>query len=172
MQKFKYHPDPLNTGAFLDDEKATCDCCERDTAIYYLGSFYAEEEIEVLCPECIASGKAAETFEGTFVDEESIEEVDNELACEELLYRTPSYMGMQQERWLAHCNDYCEFLGQVKWSELVEHGLIEEIKEDKMLTEEWDLGSIEKTVDSNDDLQLYLFRCRHCGKHRIWIDEA
>ena len=79
LPAFKYHPDPIKTGAFKSDEIVTCECCDTDTSVYYSGPFYAVEEIEFLCPECIKSGSASKKFEGTFQDESSCDDVgDNE----------------------------------------------------------------------------------------------
>ena len=70
---FKYHPDPLNTGAFeISEEGVVCDCCGKVTHIYYEAPFYAVDDIDYLCPACIASGKAAEKFDGSFQDDYEI----------------------------------------------------------------------------------------------------
>ena len=60
LPTFRYHPDPMDTGAFEESEEGVlCDCCGKTTHIFYTGPFYAEEDIEYLCPECISSGEAA-----------------------------------------------------------------------------------------------------------------
>ena len=51
---FKYYPDPLKTGEFETDETVTCECCGKETDVYYTGPFYSVEDIEYLCPECTA----------------------------------------------------------------------------------------------------------------------
>ncbi|WP_272872624.1 CbrC family protein [Anaerotignum lactatifermentans] len=72
---FKYHPDPLNTGAFeISEEGVVCDCCGKVTHIYYEAPFYAVDDIDYLCPACIASGKAAEKFDGSFQDDYSVDD--------------------------------------------------------------------------------------------------
>ena len=39
---FKYHPNPLNTGAFeISEEGVICDCCGKVTHTYYEAPFYA-----------------------------------------------------------------------------------------------------------------------------------
>ncbi len=68
LPQFKYCPDPLASGIFTTQEKAvSCDCCRRDTHVFYTHPFYSCGDINALCPECIASGRAAEAFEGAFV---------------------------------------------------------------------------------------------------------
>lgn len=43
---FKYHPKPLETGAFEQDKTVECDCCEQQTSVYYSGPFYCVDEVE------------------------------------------------------------------------------------------------------------------------------
>lgn len=67
IPKFKYHLDPIGTGAFHQGEERTCDCCRRKTNIWYELPFYTtEDDIECICPVCISTGEAAEKFEGSF----------------------------------------------------------------------------------------------------------
>ena len=55
IPKFRYHPDPLATGAFEESEEGQiCDCCGKTTHICYSDLFYAVDDIECFCPECIA----------------------------------------------------------------------------------------------------------------------
>ena len=75
---FKYHPDPIKTGAFLQGKAHTCDCCGQQTDVWYEQPFFAQQDVECLCPECIASGKAAEKFDGEFVDGCNVGEVSGE----------------------------------------------------------------------------------------------
>ena len=133
LPQFKYHPKPLETGAFEQDKTVECDCCEQQTSVYYSGPFYCVDEVEHLCPWCIADGSAAEKFAGSFQDDASIEGVEFEYDEEdefagikntypdemlkELVERTPGYHGWQQEFWLAHCGDFCAFIGYVGWNE-------------------------------------------------------
>lgn len=168
---FKYHPDPLGTGAFIKGEPQICECCGKETEIWYEGPFYSEEEIECLCPECIASGKAAEKFDGMFQDDFSLEKKLEPEKIDELIHRTPGYMGWQQEFWLAHCDDYCAFVGYVGWKEIVDMGLEKEIEEtyDKKL-DYFEFEDIKKNLQNGGSMQGYLFRCLHCKKHFLYID--
>ena len=50
LPAFRYHPDPLDTGAFEESpDGVVCDCCGKTTHIFYTGPFYAVEDIECLC---------------------------------------------------------------------------------------------------------------------------
>ncbi len=48
LPQFKYHPKPLETGAFEQDKTVECDCCEQQTSVYYSGPFYCVDEW--ICP--------------------------------------------------------------------------------------------------------------------------
>ncbi len=50
----------------------------KQTSVYYSGPFYCVDEVEHLCPWCIADGSAAEKFAGSFQDDASIEGVEFE----------------------------------------------------------------------------------------------
>lgn len=170
MIKFKYHPDPIKTGVFVIGEIEQCQCCGKEVDIYYNGPFYAEEELECICSKCISSGRAAEEFDGEFIDSEYVEEIEDEDKLEELIYRTPSYDSIQGEHWLAHCEDYCAFMGYTTWNEIEEKGIVEEIIEDIQSNFEFDIDIIKDRMKKDGQIKGYLFKCLHCGKHRIYID--
>ena len=170
LPTFRYHPDPLDTGAFEESEEGVvCDCCSKTTHIYYTAPFFSVEDIEHLCPECIASGEAARKYSGSFQDDYSVDDgVDDPEKLDELIHRTPGYSGWQQEYWRAHCGDYCAFLGYVGTRELRAHGVLEEVLDDPMWDEE-QKEMIQESVNGGH-LQCYLFQCLHCGKHLVWMD--
>lgn len=173
MPSFRYHPNPLETGAFLlADSPVVCDCCGSPTRIYYEGPFYAVEDIDHLCPACISSGRAAQAYDGEFQDGCSLEGgVASPASLDELIHRTPGYHGWQQEYWRSHCGDYCAFVGYVGYRELRQMGIVDEILDDPMW-DGWgaDPGERLKDMVNGGGVQGYLFRCLHCGKHRLWID--
>lgn len=166
MPYFRYHPDPFATGVFVE-RKAVCPCCGQETPVTYEGPFYSREEIRDLCPGCIASGAAAEKFDGTFQDSESADEVSDPAKLEELTCRTPGYRGIQQEYWRAHCDDFCAYLGAVGYQELEELGLLEEALAE--CEDEWCRENI-RNMSRDGDWQGHLFRCLHCGKHLLQMD--
>ncbi|WP_283124744.1 CbrC family protein [Angelakisella massiliensis] len=168
---FRYHPNPLETGAFKESaDGVVCDCCGKTTHIfYYKGPFFSEKDMDYLCPSCIASGEAARKFDGEFQDEYSLDDgVDDLEKLDELIHRTPGYSGWQQEYWRAHCGDYCAFLGYVGAKELRALGVLEDVLDDPMWDEE-QKEMIRKSVNGGH-LQCYLFQCLHCGKHLVWMD--
>lgn len=186
LPTFKYHPQPLETGAFKRDQTVTCDCCEQPTPVYYTNPFYSVDDIDHLCPWCIADGKAAEKYAGSFQDDASIEGVEaqynekgdydgaqlpcSEDALREVTERTPGYCGWQQEHWLAHCGDLCAFIGYVGWNEIKDRlDAFAHLAED---CEAFGLPyeDLPKYLYNEGDCQGYLFRCLKCGKLRLWAD--
>ena len=164
---FKYHPDPFATGVFTElEEPAACPCCGEETSVVYEGPFYCVDEVENLCPQCIASGAAAEKYDGEFQDSESVDEVDSLDKLDELVHRTPGYCGWQQEYWRAHCGGFCAFLGYAGYAELVELGILEEVLED---VDDWCRESIQH-LSKDGSMVGYLFQCLHCGKHLLHVD--
>ena len=168
---FKYHPDPFGSKVFYKGEPHRCDCCGKETDVWYESPFYALEDVECLCPWCIADGSAAAKFNGEFQDCASIDHVSDPEKVKELTERTPSYHGWQQEYWMAHCDDFCAFMGYVGWKEIEEMGLAQEIEE----TYRQDLcgfefADIRQYMVQGGSMQGYLFRCLHCGKHFLYAD--
>ncbi len=170
IPEFKYHPNPLATGAFEQcKEGVICDCCGKTTNIYYEAPFYTVDDIDYLCPNCIASGDAAKKFDGTFQDDYSVDDgVEDIDKLDELIHRTPGYCGWQQEYWRAHCGDYCAFIGYVGAAELKALGVMEEVLDDSLWDEE-QKELIRNSVNGGS-FQCYLFQCLHCGKHMLWMD--
>lgn len=167
---FKYHPEPLETEAFKTDRSVVCACCGKETAVYYDGPFYATEDVEFLCPECIASGKAAEKFDGEFIDPGCLPEVDDEEKIDELTRRTPCYSGWQEEQWVDCCGDFCAFVGYTNWPEIEEAGIEAEIEEDIRRDGTYEVDEVKEGLAEDGAMQGYLFRCLHCGKHRLLVD--
>ena len=58
LPRFNYHPSPFSTRALVDSED-TCDCCGLACGFMYDGPVYCSENVEHVCPWCIADGSAA-----------------------------------------------------------------------------------------------------------------
>jgi len=175
LPNFKYHPNYLENEAFKkaeEGEEVTCMCCGKHPEYYYAAAMYAQEDVDCLCPNCIADGSAAAKFDGTFVaDAEPIE--NGAEKTEELFKRTPGYMQWQGEYWLACCNDYCAFIGDVGIKELEELGIAQEVLDDYARQEDgFDIEDVRKRLYKVGDMAGYLFKCLHCGKYRIWVDAS
>ena len=171
LPTFKYHPDPFASGVFYRGEPHRCDCCGKETDVWYESPFHSAEDVECLCPWCIADGSAAAQFDGEFQDSASIGKVSDPEKVKELTERTPGYHGWQQEYWMAHCDDFCAFLGYVGWPEIEESGLAEEIAETyRQDVCGFEFEDIRQYMRKDGSLTGYLFRCLHCGRHFLYAD--
>ncbi|WP_436314477.1 CbrC family protein [Variovorax sp. LjRoot84] len=164
LPTFAYHPDPLATGMVVP--KATvCASCKRARGLVYVGPVYSTQPQEpVLCPWCIADGSAHVNLGASFADAHPLLQagIAAEIV-EEVNLRTPGYESWQQEQWLAHCNDACEFHGDASSEdvksasqETKSHWLAEYRQDEKgwlFATEGYRPGG---------DSALYKFVCRHC----------
>lgn len=170
LPEFKYNPNAVKLG-IIKKEKTTCPVCEQARDYVYQGPFYSVEDVEGICPWCIKDGSAANKYNGEFQDAASCDEVDRPEYIIELTKRTPGYSGWQQERWLSHCGDFCALQSYVGWAEIKDFQEelsddLSEIRSDHGLTQ----GELEKYLVNNGSMQGYLFKCIHCGKHRLTID--
>ena len=170
LPKFRYHPEPLKTGAFKDDMIVICECCGKNTEIYYNNGVYSEQDVTYLCPACIANGEAAKKFDATFVQGADKLATDDAKKDEELFERTPGYESWQGEHWVACCDDYCAFLGDVGTKELEELGIADEVFDDYAKRDDYDVKMARELLVAGGDFAGYLFRCLHCKKYHIYID--
>ncbi|MDR2925336.1 MAG: CbrC family protein [Azoarcus sp.] len=189
LPQFKYSPNCYENGIFQmtkADEIKICDCCRQTTDVYYNGPFYSRVRINILCPFCIANGKAAEKYNGEFLAYTSIEGISpnpsephtfhNEEAINEVVTRTPCYSAYQQEEWLAHCNDLCAFVGYVGWDEiknLINEFVDLEVDVNKFyfsIVGKLGYNALSENLANGGGLQGYLFQCLHCNKYRLHID--
>ena len=111
---------------------------------------------------------AASKFDGEFQDSESTDRVSNPDKLDELIHRAPGYCGWQQEYWIAHCDDYCAFVGYVGWKELVDMGIDGEIE--KKYDQNLNGFDIKECMYNEGGIQGYLFRCLYCGEHFLYVD--
>jgi hypothetical protein len=74
---FRYHPDPFGSKVFYKGEPHRCDCCGKETEVWYESPFYSLQDVECLCPQCIADGSAAAKFNGEFQDSANVDPVSD-----------------------------------------------------------------------------------------------
>ena len=171
LPKFRYFPNPIGADSFAsakEGEEVRCPCCGKAAEYYYNLRPYCTADIEHLCPACIASGAAAKKFGCDFV--QRAEAVSDAEKTEELFQRTPGYMTWQGEYWLAHCDDYMEYLGEVGAKELKEAGIWEDVIAEYATHFDCDAEYMEDCLVAGGTVTGYLFRCLHCGAYRIWVD--
>jgi hypothetical protein len=170
IPSFKYHLDPLASNVF-EHKNAKCPVCMKIVSIVYTGPFHSNEDVEDICPWCISDGSAAIKYNGDFQDTQTIENKISKEAMEELIKRTPGYCGWQQEQWLVHCDEPCQFIGYVGWKE-IEHQNIDVSDDIIKMSDEYGLKEEEfkSRLVNNSSLQGYLFKCVKCGKYRLTSD--
>lgn len=168
LPEFRYHPDPVATGAIVttDDQ---CECCGRARGYKYSASIYCEGEIEIVCPWCIADGSLAAKFDAELVDDLSL--VDANLPSEvvqEVTSRTPGYESWQQDSWMTCCNDACEFHGDATRDEVrsLDAAGLQRLAEDAGFPID-DLRQILSTYEPGGSPAFYKFVCRHCSRTRF-----
>jgi uncharacterized protein CbrC (UPF0167 family) len=170
LPAFRYFPDPFGCEAFEkagEGEEIVCPCCGKATEYYY-PRMYCVEDVKNLCPECVASGRAAKKYDGCFVQD--VEPVSDAEKTRELFERTPGYVSWQGEHWLAHCDDYMAYLGDVGRRELEAMGILDEVVEEYAHDDEYGEEDVREYLEAKGSMSGYLFRCLHCGKYRIWVD--
>lgn len=166
---FRYHPDPLSTGAVVSSSDR-CSCCSQVRGYLYVGPLYTTSDQEVrLCPWCIAEGTAAERFDATFTDESGVGDYGSwdavpEERAREISARTPGFHGWQQERWWTHCGDGAAYLGRAGFAELCGPWAAAgpALRADAQLPDgDWE--SYWQRLSANGAPTAYIFQCLHCG---------
>jgi uncharacterized protein CbrC (UPF0167 family) len=177
LPKFKYSPNAYQINVF-EEQEGTCSVCSQPREIKYATSFYSVEEPEYICPWCIADGSAAKKFEGEFTDAAGVERpagygTDDEIKRSfdekalEVTERTPGYICWQGDRWLTHCNEPCAFIGYADTETIkpILHELEADIEKSGL-----ERKYIVEYLSKDGSPGGYLFRCLHCGTHRLHVD--
>lgn len=172
LPHFKYHPDPVATGAVAPSD-VICGCCGLARGAIYTGVPYvdrADDDDIVFCPWCIADGSAAARFGASFVShcEGELEEP----AQTELFERTPGYESWQGETWLCHCGDACAFLGEMTGERFaaLPDAVFEREAAAQPCVEGW--RDNRAGYQRGTDMSVYEFRCRHCGEILLHSDAS
>lgn len=171
LPAFRYHPDPISTGALVAGDRV-CGICGSARGFFYAGSIYCAEPVETICPWCIADGTAAAQLDGVFSDDEPL--IGAGVATgvvDEVTRRTPGYSSWQQERWMAHCGDACAFLGDPSKETLIALAGDEPttfLARESLREEDWRLLLSEYEPGGNPS--VYHFRCLHCGASIFTLD--
>lgn len=165
LPKFKYHPN-LYEGDKVTWADGVCECCGKKVGAY-IENMYCMEEVECICLNCVANGKAAEKFDGDFIEQVEKRVSDPE-KTDELLHRTPGYFSWQGEYWLTCCDDYCAYIGEVGTKELEEMGIADEVIEEYEARGEYQ--DIRENLVKKGWISGYLFQCLHCRKYHLYVD--
>ncbi|MBE9609088.1 CbrC family protein [Chitinilyticum piscinae] len=172
---FRYHPDPLTTGALVPSEQA-CRCCGLARGLMYALAPYSTHAglAGALCPWCIADGAAETMFAASFVDDYPLLQAGLPLdVVNEVCGRTPGYASWQQEVWQAHCGDACAFHGEAGLADVAAASAasIALFEQDYPF---WQEGWADLAVryQPGGAVALYRFVCLHCGVTRFGLDLA
>lgn len=169
LPKFKYHPNLYDDAIVIFDE-GTCECCGKEVSAF-IENIYSSRDLYCICLECIANGAAAKKFKCEFVQD--AEKVSDPEKVDELFHRTPGYSNWQGEYWLACCDDYCQYIGMVRIDELDELGITKEVlKEYSKRENSYPIEDVQENLDVDGSMTGYLFKCSHCGKYHLWVDEC
>ncbi len=177
---FTYHEDPVSTGSAVPNNDP-CSICGERTDYRYRGPIYGNDA-EVVCLGCIRSGRAAVALGPTTDYPAQFTDIDHDGSwanvpvetVDEILHRTPGFTGWQQERWLAHCNDACVFLGPAGIEDLRAAGddAVDAVRQEAS-GYGWPHNQIANYLTSlaiDGSATAYLFKCRHCGQHLAYSD--
>jgi len=173
LPEFKYHPNPIATGAIKTSDEA-CECCGRERGYIYTSTLYAEEEIEFICPWCIADGSAANKFDGLFSDDYPLQNAKlSEEIISEVCERNPGYNSWQQEEWQSHCGDACEFHGDTEKEELLAlSGEVLELFLSKEMIKPDVWVNLLENYEKGGSPAVYKFKCRKCSETIYTMDFA
>lgn len=176
LPTFRYHPDPIQSGSVIASD-ASCRCCGEVRGYVYTGPVYAEEELsEVLCPWCIADGRAHKEFDATFVDSEAFPVATPASAIAEIMERTPGYSAWQGEEWPACCGDATAFIAPLGIAEIrARHrefeGLLMPHIVHAMKISGGAATRLLQSLDREHGPTAYAFRCLDCGSVHFHVDQ-
>lgn len=168
LPTFEYHPNVYDNG-IVDFKVGICDCCGKKVEAY-VPTMYARERVKCICMNCVKDGSAAKKFDGDFIHHS--QKISDPAKKEILYHKTPGYISWQGEYWLACCDDYCEYIGDVGTKELDELGITDDVINEyrENISDSFDADEIKDWLEAKGSFAGYLFKCKHCGKYHINID--
>ncbi len=178
LPAFRYHPDPVGTGAVVPRAGFVCPVCGRPRDHAYVGPYATPdlhfENGDELCPWCIADGSAAREWKASFVAPAYLSDAARDAmpaaALAELEFRTPSFRCLQQDRWLDHHGEADAFLGEIGADEYLTlppkaQAVVRNTAGDDPARPLGDDDSVLRLRADADGPAVYLFGCLHCGRY-------
>ena len=178
---FRYHPDPLGTGA-IEASTEACIRCGEARGFVYVGPAFSEEpdgaeeaiEPEPLCPWCIGDGSAAAEYGCEFTDAAPLGDADLAPAIiETVTTRTPGYISWQENEWRSCCEDACAYMGDASKEEVadLEGEELEELLEElEWEGDEW--LAFTAQYEPGGQLSVHKFQCLHCKDAQYVYDPS
>lgn len=167
----------------FEDSELECACCGRARGWIYSGSIYSIHDVVRVCPWCIADGSAHRRWDASFCQDiedssyqpNALQVVLAEEVVDQVLHRTPGYTSWQGAIWKTHCDDVCEFHGDISTDDLCalppEAEQLFRRENSWALPEQMTLQAFtQKRYTPKGDMSIYKFICRHCGIVRLHVD--
>lgn len=123
---YKYFKYPKRYAVFTE-ANATCEICGTVTQCLDASAFYAEQELEAICENCVSTGRLEEI--NAFTNDGDVEQLFDQLLelypntekeqllqeakakTNELEMQTPPIVSWQDWKFPALDGDYCQFIG-------------------------------------------------------------
>lgn len=174
LPDFPYFADPLADGCF-EARPTLCEVCGQQREWAYVRGIYAEDEPESLCPWCVADGRAAAKFDGTFQDVDFSDTASAE-SVSAVLTRTPRIAMWNPIHWPDHCGECCTYLGTLTPSEQPGIASQESIRREaaeiaRSISQTWTADDALDCAEQGT-LTLHLFQCRTCQTYALSPDSA
>lgn len=123
LPHFPYHRDPEASGS-LRYSDAACECCGQSRGVLYDGVVYTNGRLEAVCPWCIASGAAADTYGATFFDAYFVDDSGNRVELPEHFHRsvfgcTIGFATFNPIGWWVHCAEPAEYITRIEPYEMI-----------------------------------------------------
>lgn len=170
LPAFSLHPNAALYGV-IQQTTIVCDVCGIDREWAYTGPFYSASKPKELslCPWCIADGRAAQQYHGTFHDT-SFDDSASTNSITAVLTRTPGFPTMNPIFWPDHHGQCCVFLGDFIPEEQPKLLELESIREElRRIARELGLAE-ESLLQSSGSLYILLFQCSVCNTYRLSTD--
>ncbi len=169
LPDFEYFVDPIENGC-ITEKIAVCPCCQKQRSHMYVGPIYTVEEIDEVCPWCIADGGAAKKWDASFNDVYNAPDTVPPHVIDTISTRTPGYVTWQGNRWIFHEDRALVFVGEVAGAELLDEGNERKIFACRTALAEWSDDFDLSDVTIAGQPAVYLFRDRKTGGFIAYAD--
>lgn len=171
LPEFEHFPNPMQNGCIVE-KQTYCRCCNQSRAFMYVGPIYSTDEIDEVCPWCIADGKAASKWSASFNDVYLASSEVPSGVIETISQRTPGYETWQGNKWLFSESDALIFVGEVDGNELLNGNDVAKIGACRDALSEWNFP---KEFDLSNLViggqpAIYLFRDKVSGNFKAYAD--
>lgn len=167
---FRYFA-PGAIDAVMTATDAPCECCKAAPGELYNGPIFGPRDVEMLCLDCIASGRAARELGCSFAEVGTVREIHRDIdyaagdvpteVLAELRQRTPAYVSWQGPVWLFHCSDGGVFHGDASGADVLQASPESRAHFESNFDVPWREVTDGYVRGGHDS--LYRFDCRHCG---------